>query len=67
MATITKFEDLEIWNDARKFAQNFFETYSNSILFSKDLKLKEQINNRGGFIKYLAKTDVKGSKFKDRL
>jgi len=58
---------LEIWKDARKFAQNIFETYSNSILFSKDLKLKEQINNSGGFIEYLAKTDVKGSKFKDRL
>ena len=52
MATITKFEDLEIWKDARKFAQNIFETYSNSILFSKDLKLTEQINNSGGFIEY---------------
>jgi len=132
MATITKFEDLEIWRDARKFAQNIFETYSNSILFSKDFKLREQINRAisimdnisegferngrnefiqflsiakgsagevksqlyrafdreyitqetlenlcieadelgrkiGGFIKCLAQSDVKGSKFKNRL
>jgi len=133
MATITKFEDLEIWRDARKFAQNIFETCSNSILFSRDFKLKEQINRSsgsimdniaegferngrnefiqflsiakgsagevksqlyrafdreyitqetldnlymeadelgrkiGGFIKYLAQSEVRGSKFKDRL
>lgn len=50
MATITKFEDLEVWQLARELAQAIFETYSNSIEFQKDFKLKDQINGSSGSI-----------------
>ena len=50
MATITKFEELEIWQEARRFAQTVFEAYTNSESFLKEYKLKEQINRSGGSI-----------------
>jgi hypothetical protein len=39
MATIIKFEESEVWQEARKFTQAIFEAYINSESFSKDYKL----------------------------
>lgn len=50
MATITKFEDLEIWQMARELANEIFEAFTLSALFAKDFKLKEQINGSSGSI-----------------
>lgn len=50
MATITKFEELEIWQKARQLANNVFQSYTNSEPFSKDYKLKEQINRSSGSV-----------------
>ena len=50
MATITRFEDLEIWQLAREMANQIFETYNHSEYFSKDYKLKDQINGSSGSI-----------------
>lgn len=48
MATIRKFEDLEIWQIARSLCKEIFDIYSNSEVFSKDYKLKDQINGSSG-------------------
>lgn len=48
MATITRFEDLEIWQLARTLAIEIFETWRNSETFSHDYKLKDQINASSG-------------------
>lgn len=50
MATITRFEDLEIWQLARKLTSEIFETYSNSEAFLRDYKLKDQINASSGSV-----------------
>jgi four helix bundle protein len=50
MVTITRFEDLEIWNLARVFSNEVFQTYTDSELFGKDYKLKGQINGSSGSI-----------------
>jgi len=50
MPTITKFEDLEIWQLARELANEIFETYTKSDEFSKDFKLKDQINSSSGSV-----------------
>ncbi|MGE5521830.1 MAG: four helix bundle protein [Candidatus Dadabacteria bacterium] len=50
MATILRFEDLEIWKMARELANEVFTVYSNSNSFSKDYKLKEQINGSSGSV-----------------
>jgi len=49
MATIQKFEDLEVWQKAKIFAKQIFEL-SNSGLFVKDFGLKDQINRSSGSI-----------------
>lgn len=50
MATITRFEDLEIWQLARNLANEVFRTYTCSEPFLKDYKLREQINGSSGSI-----------------
>ena len=50
MATIKQFEDLEVWQLARAFANDVFETYTNNVSFSKDFELKNQINASSGSI-----------------
>lgn len=50
MSTIAKFEDLEIWQKAKKLANEIFQSYSHSELFSKDYQLKDQINRSSGSI-----------------
>lgn len=49
MATIKQFEDLEIWNLARKLCQDIFEIAVNSDL-KTDYKLYNQINGSSGSI-----------------
>jgi four helix bundle protein len=50
MATITRFEDLEIWKMARELADKVYKIYSTSEIFSKDYKLKDQINGASGSV-----------------
>ena len=50
MATITKFEELEVWQLARELAKEIFELFSNSEQFSRDYKLKDQINGSSGSV-----------------
>ena len=50
MATIVRFEDLEVWQLARKLAGDIFDAYNNSKCFFVDFKLKEQINAASGSV-----------------
>ena len=50
MATVTRFEDLEIWKLTRVFAQYFFNTYNKSENFFKDFQWRAQINGSLGLI-----------------
>ena len=50
LATITKFEELEVWQLARELAKEIFELFSNSEQFSRDYKLKDQINGSSGSV-----------------
>ncbi len=50
MATVTRFEELEIWNLAREFAHAVFLTYTSSERFNKDFELKNQINASSGSV-----------------
>ena len=49
MATITKFEDLEIWQEARILSKEIFICIDNGN-FKKDFKLIQQINASSGSI-----------------
>ncbi|HNU87941.1 MAG TPA: four helix bundle protein [Ferruginibacter sp.] len=49
MATITRFEDLEIWQKARTLSQEIFK-YIQEGGFKRDYKLIEQINAASGSI-----------------
>jgi len=49
MATINKFEDLEIWQLARKICKIIFE-YTSRTPFYKDFSLRDQINRSSGSI-----------------
>jgi len=49
MATISKFEDLDIWKLARKICQKVFD-YTNKDNFSRDFSLKDQIRRSSGSI-----------------
>lgn len=49
MATITKFEDLEIWQMARKFALAIY-LITTEINFAKEYKLKNQIKGSSGSV-----------------
>lgn len=49
MATITRFEDLEIWQKARSLSKEIFE-YIQQGGFERDYKLIEQINAASGSI-----------------
>jgi four helix bundle protein len=50
MATVTRFEELEIWKLARELAKEIFEAYTNSEPFKRDFGLKEQINRASGSV-----------------
>ena len=50
MATIRRFEEMEIWQLAKKLAQDIFDTYINSEAFMQDYKLKDQINGSSGSV-----------------
>ncbi len=49
MATVSNFEDLEIWQLARQQAIAIFQLYSQEP-FSKDWGLKDQINKSSGSV-----------------
>ncbi len=49
MATITKFEDLEIWKEARRLSLVIFQ-YSQKDFFAKDFRFKDQIRAAAGSI-----------------
>jgi len=49
MATISKFEDLEIWQSARLQANELFVIYSVGA-FSKDFELCNQISRSSGSV-----------------
>ena len=49
MATISRFEDLEIWQLVRKQANDLFLIYSGG-MFSKDFELKNQISRSSGSV-----------------
>ncbi len=49
MATITKFEDLKVWQKARELCRHIFELIAES-RFSKDYKLKDHINGSSGSV-----------------
>ncbi len=50
MATITKFEELEVWQLARELTSEIFKLFTTSADFSKDYKLKDQINGSSGSV-----------------
>jgi len=50
MATISKFEELEVWQLARELANEIFELFNTSEALSKDFKLKDQINGSSGSV-----------------
>ena len=47
---IERFEDMEIWKDARELCKYVFELTSNE-LFNKDFRLRDQIRSSSGSIK----------------
>ena len=62
MATITKFEDLEVWQTARILSKEIFN-YIEKGIFKKDYKLIEQINAASGSaIDNIAEGFERGSK-----
>lgn len=49
MATIKRFEDLEVWQKAREICKCVFEL-TNKLSFSKDYSLKDQIKRSSGSV-----------------
>ena len=47
MATIQRFEDLEVWKKSREICKNIF-ILTNKEKFSKDYSLKDQIKRSSG-------------------
>ena len=50
MATVTKFEELDIWQLARELANEIFELFNTSKGFLRDFKLRDQINGSSSSI-----------------
>ncbi|HKI44958.1 MAG TPA: four helix bundle protein [Balneolales bacterium] len=50
MATIKRFEDLEVWQMARDISKAVYDLYAQNDPFSKDYKLKDQINGSSGSV-----------------
>jgi len=50
MATVERFEDLEIWKLASDLANEVFDLYTNSEKLSKDFRLRNQMNESSGSI-----------------
>jgi four helix bundle protein len=49
MATITRFEEMEIWKEARRLSLIIFQ-YSQKELFAKDFRFRDQIRAAAGSI-----------------
>ncbi|HEX8574872.1 MAG TPA: four helix bundle protein [Flavobacterium sp.] len=50
MATITHFEDLEIWKEARKLSKEIYLVTINNIDFKNDFRFRDQIRASSGSI-----------------
>ena len=50
MATITKFEELEVWQLARKQAQFIFDTTQQNTGFKNNFSLRDQIERSSGSV-----------------
>jgi four helix bundle protein len=50
MATIKKFEDLDIWKEARRLSLQIFEQTVSNEQFSKDFRFKDQIKAAAGSV-----------------
>jgi len=50
MATIRKFEDIEVWQLSRKYASEIYKVTDNCEKFSKDYRLRDQIRASSGSI-----------------
>lgn len=50
MATIKRFEDLEIWKDARVLCKHIRQLILKNELFSKDFTLRNQISGSSGSV-----------------
>ena len=50
MSTIKRFEDLDVWKMARDLCKMIFGLYSKSEAFSRDFKLRDQINGSSGSV-----------------
>jgi four helix bundle protein len=48
--TIRRFEDLDVWKLSRELAMEVFKEYTTSDCFSKDYKLRDQINASAGSV-----------------
>ncbi|MDX2049425.1 MAG: four helix bundle protein [Chitinophagaceae bacterium] len=49
MATITRFEDLEIWQEARRLSLLMFELTKNEF-FARDFKFRDQVRSSAGSV-----------------
>lgn len=49
MATITKFEDLDIWKESRRLSLVIFQ-YSQNEIFAKDFRFRDQIKAAAGSV-----------------
>jgi four helix bundle protein len=49
MATIKRFEDLEVWRLAREFAKEIYEMTNNEF-FSKDFRFRDQLRASSGSV-----------------
>ncbi|NBL66071.1 four helix bundle protein [Flavobacterium sp. NST-5] len=50
MATITRFEDLDIWKDARKLSKEIYLITQNNSDFKSDFRFRDQIRASSGSI-----------------
>jgi len=49
MSTVQRFEDLEIWQEARRLSKEII-VISNTTELNKDFKLKAQLKNSSGYV-----------------
>jgi len=50
VSTIKRFEDLDVWKMARDLCKMIFALYSKSEAFSRDFKLRDQLNGSSGSV-----------------
>lgn len=50
MATITRFEDLDIWKEARKLSKDIYQITLDNNEFKNDFRFRDQIRASSGSI-----------------